>query len=34
VSGDGQRFLIDAVDGSDKGDDIAIIVNWLAAVKR
>jgi hypothetical protein len=34
VSGDGQRFLIDAVDGSDKGDAIAIIVNWLAAMKR
>ena len=32
VSGDGQRFLIDAVDGSDKGDAIAISVDWLAAM--
>jgi DNA-binding winged helix-turn-helix (wHTH) protein/Tol biopolymer transport system component len=34
VSGDGQRFLIDAIDGADKDDSISVIVNWLTAIKR
>jgi hypothetical protein len=34
VSGDGQRFLDDAVDGSDKDESIALMVNWLAALKH